>query len=278
MSQRQIAYEGKSKILFRGPEPGTLVQYFKDDITAGDNQKHDIVTGKGALNNLISEYLFKRLGEIGIPNHFIRRLNMLEQLVREVEIIPIEVVIRNAAAGSLVRRFQLQEGSALPRALVELYYKSDVLHDPMVSDEHIEVFGWASKDDVNEMVETALRVNDYLRGLFWGVGLRLIDLKLEFGRIWDQDDGSAMHGSTMLADEITPDSCRLWDCESGERLDKDRFRQGLGGVIQAYQEVARRLGLMPSGMGKHKLTDQVILREHKGSIIFPANGDRLGRL
>lgn len=275
MSQRQTIYEGKSKILFRGPESGTLVQYFKDDITAGDNQKHEIVTGKGALNNLISEYLFKRLGEIGIPNHFIRRLNMLEQLVREVEIIPIEVVIRNVAAGSLVRRFQLQEGTALPRALVELYYKSDALHDPMVSEEHIGVFGWASKDDINDMVELSLRINDYLCGLFWGVGLRLVDFKLEFGRIWDQDDGS-----TMLADEITPDSCRLWDCESGKRLDKDRFRQGLGGVIQAYQEVARRLGLMPSGIpaGEPKSSEQVILREHKGGIIFPTNGDRRGRL
>lgn len=277
MPQRQIVHEGKSKILFRGPEPGTLIQHFKDDVTAGDGQKHAIITGKGALNNLISEHLFKRLGEIGIPNHFLQRLNMLEQLVREVEVIPIEVVVRNVAAGSLVERFRLKEGAALPRPLVELYHKSDSLRDPMVSREHVEVFGWAEEDDLSEMTDLSLRVNDYLRGLLWGVGLQLVDFKLEFGQLWDQDDNP----SVVLADEISPDSCRLWDRDTGERLDKDRFRQGLGGVVQAYQEVARRFGLIPSGEiapADQPADSRSADCELKNSVILPLSSDRLGRI
>jgi phosphoribosylaminoimidazole-succinocarboxamide synthase len=242
MSRRRRIYEGKAKVLFEGPEPGTLVQYFKDDATAFNNQKRGVITGKGVLNNRISEYLMTRLGEIGIPTHFVRRLNMREQLVREVEIIPIEVVLRNVAAGSLAQRFGLTEGTPLPRSIVEYYYKSDELGDPMVSEEHITSFGWATPQDLDDIMALSLRVNDFLSGLFLGVGLRLVDFKLEFGRLWE---GEEMR--IVLADEISPDNCRLWDIKTNEKLDKDRFRRDLGGVEEAYQEVARRLGILPEG-------------------------------
>ncbi|MBY6263083.1 phosphoribosylaminoimidazolesuccinocarboxamide synthase [Azospirillum sp. 412522] len=242
MTRRRRIYEGKAKVLFEGPEPGTLVQYFKDDATAFNNQKKGVITGKGVLNNRISEYLMSRLSEIGVPTHFMRRLNMREQLVREVEIIPIEVVVRNVAAGSLSRRFGIPEGTPLPRSIIEYYYKSDELNDPMVSEEHITAFGWAAPQDLDDMVALSLRVNDYLSGLFLGIGLRLVDFKLEFGRLWENEEMRI-----VLADEISPDNCRLWDVKTNEKLDKDRFRQDLGRVEEAYQEVARRLGILPEG-------------------------------
>ena len=242
MSRRRQIYEGKAKVLFEGPEPGTLVQYFKDDASAFNNQKRGTITGKGVLNNRISEYLMSRLAEIGIPTHFVRRLNMREQLVREVEIIPIGVVVRNIAAGSLSERLGIAEGTALPRSIIEYYLKKDELGDPLVSEEHITAFGWASTHDLDEIVQIALRVNDFLSGLFLGVNLRLVDFKLEFGRLWEND-----FARIILADEISPDGCRLWDMSSGEKLDKDRFRRDLGGEAEAYQEVARRLGLLPEG-------------------------------
>jgi phosphoribosylaminoimidazole-succinocarboxamide synthase len=242
MSRRRRIYEGKAKVLFEGPEPGTLVQYFKDDASAFNNQKRGIITGKGVLNNRISEYLMTRLNEAGIPTHFVRRLNMREQLVREVEIIPLEIVIRNVAAGSLSKRFGLAEGTPLPRSIIEYYYKSDELGDPMVSEEHITAFGWATPQDLDDIMALALRINDFLSGLFLGVGLRLVDFKLEFGRLYEGDEMRI-----VLADEISPDSCRLWDIKTNEKLDKDRFRRDLGGVEEAYQEVARRLGILPEG-------------------------------
>jgi phosphoribosylaminoimidazole-succinocarboxamide synthase len=242
MSRRRQIYEGKAKVLFEGPEPGTLVQYFKDDATAFNNQKKGVITGKGVLNNRISEYLMTRLGEIGVPTHFVRRLNMREQLIREVEIIPLEVVVRNVAAGSLSTRLGIAEGTALPRSIIEFYYKNDQLGDPMVSEEHITAFGWASTHEIDDIISLALRINDFLGGLFLGVGIRLVDFKIEFGRFWENDDMRV-----ILADEISPDSCRLWDIKSNEKLDKDRFRRDLGGVSEAYQEVARRLGILPEG-------------------------------
>jgi phosphoribosylaminoimidazole-succinocarboxamide synthase len=240
MARRRRIYEGKAKVMFEGPEPGTLVQYFKDDATAFNNQKKGVIDGKGVLNNRISEYLMTRLSEIGIPTHFVRRLNMREQLVREVEIIPIEVVVRNIAAGSIAKRFKLQDGSPLPRSIVEYYYKSDELGDPMVSEEHITAFGWATTQDIDDMLSMSLRINDFLTGLLLGVGLRLVDFKLEFGRLYNEHDEMRI----VLADEISPDNCRLWDVQTNERLDKDRFRQDLGNVKEAYQEVARRLGVL----------------------------------
>lgn len=243
MARRRQIYEGKAKVIFEGPEPGTVVQYFKDDATAFNNKKKGTITGKGVLNNRISEYLFTKLGEMGVPTHFIRRLNMREQLVREVEIVPIEVVVRNIAAGSLTKRFGIAEGTQLPRSIVEYYYKNDELDDPLVSEEHVTAFGWATIQELDEIMALALRVNDYLSGLFLGIGIRLVDFKLEFGRIY-HDTGEVQ---IVLADEISPDNCRLWDASTGEKMDKDRFRRDLGGVEEAYQEVARRLGILPEG-------------------------------
>ncbi len=242
MPRRRQIYEGKAKVLFEGPEPGTVVQYFKDDATAFNNKKKGTIAGKGVLNNRISEYLMVRLQEIGIPTHFIKRLNMREQLVREVEIIPVEVVIRNVVAGSLAKRLGMEEGTPLPRSIVEFYLKNDDLNDPMITEEHITAFGWASHQELDEIVNMSLRINDFLSGLFLGIGIRLIDFKLEFGR-WYNDDEVRL----VLADEISPDSCRLWDSKTNEKMDKDRFRRDLGKVEEAYQEVARRLGILPEG-------------------------------
>jgi phosphoribosylaminoimidazole-succinocarboxamide synthase len=241
MSRRKQIYEGKAKILFEGPEPGTIIQYFKDDATAFNNKKKGTITGKGVLNNRISEFLMTRLEEMGIPTHFIRRLNMREQLVREVEIVPLEVIVRNVAAGSFCQRFGLQEGAPLPRSIIEYCYKNDELGDPMVSEEHITAFGWADTRDLDDIMALTLRINDYLSGLFLGVGIKLVDFKIEFGRHWNEHDEMRI----ILADEISPDSCRLWDVKTNEKMDKDRFRRDLGKVEEAYQEVARRLGILP---------------------------------
>ncbi len=240
MAKRRQIYEGKAKVLFEGPEPGTVVQYFKDDATAFNNQKKGTITGKGVINNRISEYLMTVLGDIGIPTHFVRRLNMREQLVREVEIVPVEVIIRNVVAGSMAKRFGMEEGTELPRSIVEFCYKSDELNDPLITEEHIAAFGWATPQELDEIVAMSLRINDFLGGLFLGIGLKLIDFKLEFGRLWENEQVRI-----VLADEISPDSCRLWDIKTNEKLDKDRFRRDLGGVEEAYQEVARRLGILP---------------------------------
>ncbi len=239
MARRRQIYEGKAKILYEGPEPGTLIQYFKDDATAFNAQKRGTISGKGVLNNRISEHVFTLLSHIGVPTHFIKRLNMREQLVRQVEIIPIEVVVRNVAAGSLSTRLGIEEGTQLPRTIIEYYYKDDALGDPMIAEEHIACFGWAGPEEMHDIADMAIRVNDFLCGMFAAVGIRLVDFKLEFGRIWDGD-----YARIILADEISPDGCRLWDMASGEKLDKDRFRRDLGGEVEAYQEVARRLGLL----------------------------------
>jgi len=243
MARRRQIYEGKAKILYEGPEPGTIIQYFKDDATAFNAQKKGTISGKGVLNNRISEHVFTLLAHIGVPTHFIRRLNMREQLVRQVEIVPIEVVVRNIAAGSICKRLGIEEGTPLPRTLIEYYYKDDALGDPLVSEEHIACFGWAGPEEMHDIADMAIRVNDFMCGMFAGIGIKLVDFKLEFGRVFDGD-----YSRIILADEISPDGCRLWDAESGEKLDKDRFRQDLGGEVEAYQEVARRLGLLPEGL------------------------------
>jgi len=239
MNRRRRIYEGKAKILYEGPEPGTLIQHFKDDATAFNNQKHALIEGKGVLNNRISEYMFTNLEVIGVPTHFIRRLNMREQLVRSVEIVPIEVVARNVAAGSICKRLGLEEGTPLPRSIIEFYYKADELNDPLVTEEHITAFGWATPQEIDDMVSMTQRVNDFLTGLFLGIGIRLVDFKLEFGRQYEND-----MVRLIVADEISPDGCRLWDIQSQDKLDKDRFRRDLGDLIEAYQDVARRLGIL----------------------------------
>jgi phosphoribosylaminoimidazole-succinocarboxamide synthase len=239
MNRRRRIYEGKAKVLYEGPEPGTLIQHFKDDATAFNAKKHEIIDGKGVLNNRISEFIFQHLNDIGVPTHFIRRLNMREQLIREVEIVPLEVVVRNVAAGSLSKRLGMEEGTQLPRSIIEFYYKNDALDDPMVSEEHITAFGWASPQEIDDIMALAIRVNDFLSGLFLGVGIRLVDFKMECGRLWE---GDLMR--IVVADEISPDSCRLWDIKSNDKLDKDRFRRDMGGLVEAYTEVARRLGIL----------------------------------
>ncbi|MEX0969601.1 MAG: phosphoribosylaminoimidazolesuccinocarboxamide synthase [Paracoccaceae bacterium] len=240
MARRRMIYEGKAKILYEGPEPGTLVQYFKDDTSAGDGAKKDVIEGKGVLNNRLSEYFMNGLNNIGVPTHFIRRLNMREQLVRSCEIIPLEVVVRNVAAGSISKRLGIEEGTPLPRPIIEFYYKDDALHDPMVSEEHITAFGWASQQDLDDIVAIAIRVNDFLSGTMMAVGIKLVDFKIEIGRIYDGD-----YMRLLVADEISPDSCRLWDIATGQKLDKDVFRRDLGSLSDAYSEVARRLGVLP---------------------------------
>ena len=241
-NKRTRIYEGKAKILYEGPEPGTVVVHFKDDATAFNAEKKAVIEGKGVLNQRISEYLFTKINEMGLPTYFIRSLNMREQLVREVEIIPLEVVVRNVAAGSISKRLGIDEGKPLPRSIIELYYKNDKLGDPMVTEEHVTAFGWATPQEMDDIVHMSVRINDFLSGLFLGIGIRLVDFKLEFGRYYEND-----MMRVVLADEISPDNCRLWDMKTNDKLDKDRFRRDMGGLVEAYQEVAKRLGIIQQG-------------------------------
>jgi phosphoribosylaminoimidazole-succinocarboxamide synthase len=235
-----LVYEGKAKQLFEGPDAGTLIQHFKDDVTAFNNEKHEVISGKGILNNRISEFVMLRLMEMGIPTHFIRSLNMREQLIKAVEIIPVEVIVRNRAAGSFSKRFKIDEGDPMPYPIVEYNLKSDDLGDPLITEEHIFALDLADPQEMDEVYALALRINDYLSGLFRGIGFNLIDFKIEFGRIYTEE-GLYI----VLADEISPDSCRLWDVDTDKRYDKDLFRHGTGDITEAYREVARRLGVLP---------------------------------
>jgi phosphoribosylaminoimidazole-succinocarboxamide synthase len=255
-TRRTRIYEGKAKILYEGPEPGTLIVHYKDDATAFNAQKKAVIDGKGVLNNRISEMIFSRLNELGLPTHFLKRLNMREQLVREVEIIPLEVVVRNVAAGSLAKRLGIEEGTALPRSIIEFYYKKDELNDPMVSEEHITAFNWATPQEIDDMMHLAIRINDFMSGLFLGIGIKLVDFKVEFGRLYEND-----MMRIVLADEISPDSCRLWDIKTQDKLDKDRFRRDMGGLVEAYQEVARRLGIMPELAEPERSRPQLVKSE-----------------
>jgi phosphoribosylaminoimidazole-succinocarboxamide synthase len=240
MARRKKIYEGKAKIIYEGTEPGTVVQYFKDDATAFNAEKHDVIEGKGVLNNRLSEFFMSGLNQVGVPTHFLKRLNMREQLVRQCEIIPLEVIVRNYAAGSMSKRLGIDEGTQLPRPIIEYCLKNDDLGDPIVAEEHIAAFGWASQQDMDDIVSLSLRVNDFISGVMFGVGIRLVDFKIEIGRIFDGD-----FQRLVVADEISPDSMRLWDIESGRKLDKDVFRRDLGSLTDAYTEVAERLGVMP---------------------------------
>ena len=245
MNRRRLVFEGKGKTLYEGPEPGTLIQHFKDDTAAAsaeagaDGVKNSVVEGKGALNNRITEFLFQKLGDIGVPTHFIRRVNMREQLIREVEIIPLEVVVRNVAAGEFAKRLGLTEGMQLPRSIIEFHFKSEELASPLVTEEHITAFGWAAPQEIDELMALSLRINDFMSGLFLGIGIKLIEFRIEFGRLWEND---LMR--IVLADEISPDNCKLWDAKSGEALDGDSLHGNAAGLVEAYQEVARRLGVL----------------------------------
>ena len=239
MKKGKKLYEGKAKILYAGQEKGTAIQHFKDHATAFNNQKQSTIEGKGILNNRISEHILSSLNQIGIETHLVKRINMREQLIKLVEIIPIEFVVRNIATGSLTKRLGIEDGTILDRPLIEFCYKSDVLNDPLVSSEHIDAFGWATMVELDYIKDQCLRINDFMQGMFKGIGIKLVDFKLEFGKL--NRDGKK---KIILADEISPDTCRLWDALSEEKLDKDRFRKDLGNLIEAYQEVARRLNIL----------------------------------
>ena len=239
MNKGKKLYEGKAKILYEGPEKGTAIQHFKDDATAFNNQKKSTVEGKGVLNNRISEHILNNLNQIGIKTHLIKRLNMREQLVRLVEIIPLEFIVRNIATGSLTKRLGIADGTILSKPLIEYSYKNDELGDPLIAKEHILEFKWATEKELVIINNYCLRINDFMQGMFRGVGIKLVDFKLEFGRVNINNKIEI-----LLADEISPDTCRLWDVISEKKLDKDRFRKDLGNIIQAYQEVARRLGII----------------------------------
>ena len=233
---KKILYEGKAKQIFETEKPFELVQFFKDDATAFNKKKHEIIDSKGVLNNLISEFIFTYLGNNNIPNHFIERLSPREQLIKKVEIIPIEVVVRNIAAGTFSNRFGIEEGKNLPETLIEFNLKDDENDDPLVSEEHMKVFGWAKEDEIETMKKYAFEINTLLKKLFKKINITLVDFKIEFGRYYTNNKYEI-----ILADEISPDSCRLWDMSSNEKLDKDRFRRNIGGLIEAYKEVATRL-------------------------------------
>ena len=235
MTKKELIYEGKAKRLFFYDDD-KIIQYFKDDATAFNKKKHEIINEKGILNNFISEFIFKYLSENGVENHFIERLNDREQLVKKVDIIPVEVIVRNIATGTLTKRLGIQEGLKLKKPLIEFTLKSDELDDPIISEEHIDVLEYAEKEEINTIKEQALLINKLLLQLFSSINIQLVDFKIEFGRL-------TIDKKVILADEISPDSCRLWDKSSSEKLDKDRFRKNLGGLIDAYKEVATRLGI-----------------------------------
>ena len=239
MNKGKKLYEGKAKIIYEGPEKGTAIQHFKDSATAFNNLKKSTVEGKGVLNNRISEHIFNNLNQVGIKTHLIKRLNMREQLIYLVEIIPVEFIVRNVATGSLTKKLGIPDGTVLSKPLIEYSYKNDDLGDPLVAKEHILEFKWASEHELDFIKTACLRVNDFMQGMFRGVGIKLVDFKLEFGKV--DNKGSK---EIIIADEISPDTCRLWDVVSEKKLDKDRFRKDLGNIIQAYQEVARRLGII----------------------------------
>ena len=237
MKKGKKLYEGKAKIIFASAEKNLVIQHFKDDATAYNNQKKDTIEGKGILNNRISEHILSSLKDIGVENHLIKRLNMREQLIDLVDIIPIEFVLRNIATGSITKRLGIEDGTVLGETLIEFCYKNDALGDPLVAREHIYAFGWASEFELDWITKQCFRINDFLQGMFKSIGIKLVDFKLEFGK-------RKSDGKIILADEISPDTCRLWDANTDKKLDKDRFRKDLGNIVEAYQEVARRLGIL----------------------------------
>ena len=239
MKKGKKLYEGKAKIIYATTDKSLVIQYFKDDATAFNNQKKSIIEGKGILNNRISEHILTYLSQVGIKNHLVRRINMREQLIQHVNIIPIEFVVRNVATGSLTKRLGIEDGTVLDEPLIEYCLKDDDLGDPLISKEHIFAFKWATKKEIEKIDKQLHRINDFLVGLFRGVGIKLVDFKVEFGRLKNNNKNEI-----ILADEISPDTCRLWDMDTEKKLDKDRFRKNLGNLIEAYQDVARRLGIL----------------------------------
>ena len=241
MNKGKKLYEGKAKILYETKDKDLIIQHFKDDATAFNNLKKAKVEGKGVLNNRISEYILTNLSQCGIKTHFIKRLNMREQLIKKAEIFPIEFIVRNISTGSLTKRLGIPEGTQLEKPLLEYCFKKDELNDPLISREHIFSFGWATEKEIKTIDKITLRINDILTGMFRAIGIKLVDFKIEYGLTWNKDTDSK---EIVLADEISPDTCRLWDIKTEKKLDKDRFRKDLGDLIPAYTEVAKRLGIL----------------------------------
>ena len=239
MKKGNKLYEGKAKIIYSCSEKNHVIQHFKDDATAFNNQKKSVIDGKGILNNRISEHILTCLAQAGIRNHLIKRINMREQLIKHVNIIPIEFIVRNIATGSLTKRLGIEDGTVLSEPLIEYCLKNDELGDPLISKEHIYAFNWATKKEIEKIDKQLHRINDFLVGMFRGIGIKLVDFKVEFGRLKNSNKNEI-----ILADEISPDTCRLWDTNTEKKLDKDRFRKNLGNLIEAYQDVARRLGIL----------------------------------
>ena len=237
MKKGKKLYEGKAKIIYASPEKNLVIQHFKDDATAFNNQKKANIEGKGILNNRISEHILTNLNEIGVKNHLIKRINMREQLIKLVEIIPIEFVVRNIASGSLTKRLGIEEGTVLDYPLIEYYLKNDELEDPLISREHILTFNWLDTKELDLINEECKRINPFLQGMFMAVGIKFVDFKVEFGK-------KKSDNKIILADEISPDTCRLWNSVTEKKLDKDRFRKDLGNIIEAYQDIAIRLGII----------------------------------
>ena len=239
MKKGKKLYEGKAKIIYATQDKDLVIQYFKDDATAFNNLKKSKIEGKGVLNNRISEHILTNLSQIGIKNHLVKRLNMREQVIKLVEIIPIEFIVRNIATGSITKRLGIEDGTVLNNPLIEYCLKDDKLGDPLIAEEHILAFDWATKKEIDKIKKMILRINDFMIGMFRGIGIKLVDFKLEFGRI--KINGK---NEVILADEISPDTCRFWDSLTDKKLDKDRFREDLGDLIPAYTEVAKRLGIL----------------------------------
>ncbi|MBL6664991.1 MAG: phosphoribosylaminoimidazolesuccinocarboxamide synthase [Rickettsiales bacterium] len=233
MSENKL-YEGKAKILYSTGNDNEIIQYFKDDATAFNNQKKDVISSKGILNNYISEFIMLELTNNDIPTHFIKRLDERRQLVKKCTIIPLEVIIRNTTAGSMAKRLGIEEGIDLKNPVLDLCYKKDELGDPLINDDHaVEVLHAVAREQLSLIKKLTFRINDILQKIFLDIGIKLVDFKIEFG--FDSEN------NILLADEISPDSCRLWDINTNNKLDKDRFRRGLGGLVEAYTEVANRL-------------------------------------
>ncbi len=234
MEKKEQLYEGKAKKVYATDNPDVVIVDYKDDATAFNGLKKGTIAGKGVINNRMSNYLFRKLEEMEVPTHFIQELSDRETAVKKVEIVPLEVIIRNVAAGSFAKRMGVEEGKKLLCPTIEFSYKNDELGDPFINRYYALALGLATQDEINVIIRMAFQVNDLLKSFFKEAGIDLIDFKLEFGRY---------HGKIVLADEISPDTCRLWDATTGEKLDKDRFRRDLGGVEDAYQEVFKRIGL-----------------------------------
>lgn len=249
MTRRRLVYKGRTKTLYEGYSTETSILHFRDEATVQDG-KPAIFEGKGVLNNRLSEHLMKSLNVVGVPTHLVKRVNMREQLVRTAEIFPLRIVVRNFAAGSIVKRFGLTEGDPLPRPILEFYLKDAKLGNPLVTEDQAVAFGWASPHDLEDILPLALRANDFLTGMMMGVGIRLVDFSFEVGRIWEED-----YQRLVIVDEISPDVCRLWDMDTGRKLDKDIVLLGLDRLTEAYSEVAERLGVLPrNGLQAQKPT------------------------